>query len=128
MPFKDNADDSIIDLRISVLLRSGMIISAIVIFIGGVLFLLHHGASVADYSTFHGLPPQFTTLSGIFHNAFQLHALGIIQLGLLLLIATPVSRVLFSVIAFWMERDYLYVVLSGIVLVVLLYSLFVHGA
>ena len=127
MASQQNPDDSIIDLRISVLLRSGMAISAFVILIGGILFLIHQGGAIPDYKTFHGLPSSLTTLSGIFHGAFHLHAVGIVQLGLLLLIATPVSRVLFSVIAFWMERDYLYVTISGIVFVILLYSLFIHG-
>lgn len=127
MPPIQEPDDSLIDARISVLLRTGMMISAIIVFIGGVVFLFHDGKSIPDYRIFHGLPPQLTTLSGIFHSAFQLHDLGIIQLGLLLLIATPVARVLFSVIAFWIERDYMYVVISSIVLTVLLYSLFVHG-
>jgi len=126
-PMNQEPDDSTLDLHISVLLRTGTTVSAAVIFFGGVLFLFQHARSIPDYRTFHGLPARFSTLSGIFHDAFQLHPLGIIQLGLLLLIATPVARVLFSVIAFWLERDHLYVVISGIVLVILFYSLFVHA-
>jgi uncharacterized membrane protein len=61
-------------------------------------------------------------VSGAFHG----QSLAIIQLGLLMLIATPIARVLFSVIAFLLERDFLYVVVSGIVLAVLLFSLFWH--
>ena len=52
---------------------------------------------------------------------------GIIQLGLLLLIATPVARVVFSVIGFVRQRDFVYVVLTLIVLAVLLYSLFIES-
>ncbi len=128
MPAIQEMDDTVIDARISVLLRSGMILSAIVIFIGGALFLLHHGRSIPDYRVFHGVQAPLNNVSGIVQEALHGHDLGIIQFGLLLLIATPVARVLFSVIAFWMERDYLYVAISGIVLVVLLYSLFVHRA
>jgi len=47
----------------------------------------------------------------------------LIQLGLLLLIATPVARVAFSVVAFAMQRDRLYVAVALIVLAVLMYSL-----
>jgi uncharacterized membrane protein len=47
----------------------------------------------------------------------------LIQLGLLLLIATPVARVAFSVAVFAMQRDRLYVVVALIVLAVLMYSL-----
>ena len=119
-------DDRLIDARISVILRSGMIVSAIVIFLGGVLFLLHHGGAIPSYRVFHGVSAPLNSVAGIVHQALHGHALGIIQLGLLLLIATPVARVLFSVIAFWMERDYLYVVISGLVFAILIYSLFVH--
>ena len=53
----------------------------------------------------------------------HLHGKSIIQFGLLLLIATPIARVMFSVVGFAVERDYLYVALTLIVLGVLLYSL-----
>ena len=56
-------------------------------------------------------------------GALALHARAIIQLGLLLLIATPVARVVFSVYAFARQRDWVYVVVTLIVLGVLLYSL-----
>ena len=47
---------------------------------------------------------------------------GIIQMGLLLLIATPVARVVFSVFAFAVQRDSLYVAVTLVVLVVLALS------
>ena len=48
---------------------------------------------------------------------------GLIQFGLLLLIATPVARVAFSVFGFTQERDWVYVVITLIVLALLVYSL-----
>ncbi len=48
---------------------------------------------------------------------------GIIQLGLLLLVATPVARVIFSVAAFALQQDWIYVVITLIVLAVLGFSL-----
>ena len=53
---------------------------------------------------------------------------GVIQLGLLLLIATPIARVAFSVVGFALERDRMYVVFTLIVLAILLYSLLGSGA
>jgi uncharacterized membrane protein len=47
----------------------------------------------------------------------------VIQLGILVLIATPVARVLFSMLGFALERDWMYVVITAIVLALLLYSL-----
>ena len=49
---------------------------------------------------------------------------GIVQLGLVLLIATPVARVALTLGAFLLQRDRLYVVLTTIVLVLLLFGLF----
>jgi uncharacterized membrane protein len=121
-------DDSVIDRRIGLLLRTGMLLSAGVILVGGVLFLVRHGSTVPDYHVFHGEPWELRTLPGIFSGVAHGHARAIIQLGLLLLIATPVARVVFSVVEFALQRDFLYVTISGIVLVVLLYSLVLHGA
>jgi uncharacterized membrane protein len=122
----DGSDDSVIDARIGMLLRVGMLASAAVILSGGVLFLIRHGQSTIDYRVFRGDPPGLNTLAGIVSGVTQGEALAIIQFGLLMLIATPVARVAFSVYAFLSERDYLYVVISVIVLVVLLYSLIWH--
>jgi uncharacterized membrane protein len=124
--FVPSHDDTKLDEHIGKLLRWGTLSSAAVIFIGGVLYLAHHSHDKPNYHTFRGVPPQLHTLSGILSGAAHGQSLAIIQLGLLMLIATPIARVLFSVIAFLSERDYLYVVVSAIVLVVLLYGLFWH--
>jgi uncharacterized membrane protein len=57
-------------------------------------------------------------------SAFGGQSRSIMQLGLLLLIATPIARVIFSVFAFAIEGDRMYVIFTLIVLTVLLYSLF----
>ncbi len=122
----DGSDDSVIDAGIGMLLRIGMLASAAVILLGGVAFLIRHGRSTIDYRAFHGAPPGLNTLAGIASGAMHGHALAIVQLGLVMLIATPIARVVFSVYAFLSERDYLYVVISSIVLVVLISSLIWH--
>jgi uncharacterized membrane protein len=110
------------------LLRAGVAIAAAVVLLGGIVYLVHHGHERRpDLSKFReGEPSPLRSPSGIVKEAAQFHGRGLIQLGLLLLIATPVARVVFSVYAFLRERDYTYVVLTLIVLAVLLYSLF-HG-
>ena len=115
--------DQRIDLIMSRLLRTGVILSALFVLAGGVLFLLHHSTPVAEYRHFQGEPAEFRTIPGIFHDALALHGRGLIQLGLLLLIATPIARVAFSVVAFLYERDWMYVLVTLIVLGLLLYSL-----
>jgi uncharacterized membrane protein len=120
-------NDQRIEVIIGTLLRTGVILAASVVLLGGVLYLMHHGREVADYATFHGEPENLKSVSQIVHGALGGSARAIIQLGLLLLIATPVARVIFSAIAFAIEHDYMYVVITLIVLGILLYSLLASG-
>jgi uncharacterized membrane protein len=119
-----NWTDKKVDTVIGNLLATGVLLSALVVSCGGVIFLTFHGKSYADYRVFHGEPASLKNIPAILSYTFQLHGSGIIQLGLLLLIATPVARVAFSIFGFAAERDRMYVVFTLIVLLVLLYSLF----
>lgn len=114
--------DERIDLIIGNLLRIAVIVSAIFVFAGAVIYLWRHGLEMPDFGVFSGVPKNLRGLKEIIDSAWQIRSVGIIQLGLLLLIFTPVARVAFSVIAFLLERDYMYVVFTLIVLTVLLLS------
>ncbi len=105
------------------LLRAGVLLSAFVVLIGAVVYLVRHGRSPVHYGVFQGEPSNYREISGIFREALQLHGRGIIQFGLLLLIATPVTRVIFAIFGFAIEKDRMYVVFTTIVLAILLYSL-----
>src|SRR5216110_3944629 len=105
------------------LLRAGVILSALVVFVGAIVYLARHGQEPADYRIFRGEPSDLRHISGIVRDAFAFQGRGIIQLGLLLLIATPVARVAFSIFGFMAEKDRLYAVFAMIVCMVLLYSL-----
>ena len=109
------------------LLRAGVSLSAFVVMLGGVIYLVRHGRSPADYRVFQGEPSDLKTISGILREAIRFRGRGIIQLGLLLLIATPVVRVALSIWGFAEEHDRLYMIFTGIVLIVLLYSLLGSG-
>jgi len=106
------------------LLRAGVFLAAVVVFCGAIVYLAKHGGEPADYRVFHGEPNQLRTISGILREALAFQGRGIIQLGLLLLIATPVARVALSIVGFAAERDRMYVGFAVMVLVILLYSLF----
>lgn len=110
------------------LLRTGVTLSAFVVAVGAVVYLARHGRSPADYRIFRGEPSEFKSVSGILRSAFGWHGRGIIQLGLLLLIATPVARVAFSIWGFAAERDRMYMIFTAIVLAILLYSLLGSGS
>jgi len=105
------------------MLRTGVVIAALVVLAGGVLYLTHHGSTAISFRQFKGEPAELRSIMGICRDALTFHSLGLIQLGILVLIATPVSRVVFSVFAFAEERDWMYVGITLIVLALLLYSL-----
>jgi uncharacterized membrane protein len=118
-----SAEDKRIDEIIGNLLRSGVILAGAVVFVGAIFYLVQNGSSVAQYGIFRGEASDLRHITAIFRDALAFHARGIMQLGLLLLIATPVARVLFTVFAFGYERDWTYVAVTLIVLTLLLYSL-----
>lgn len=105
------------------LLRTGVISAAVIVAFGAVLYLIKYGFSIPEYSVFKGEPAELKSIGGIFKEAFSMNSRGIMQLGLLILIATPVARVIFAIIGFSIEKDYMYTAISIIVLCILLFSL-----
>jgi uncharacterized membrane protein len=105
------------------LLRAGVVIAATTTSIGAVIYLAHSGESMAHYRVFQSEPADLRHVKGVLSDASSGDGLGIMQLGLLLLIATPVARVAFSLAAFAVQRDRLYVVVTLVVLVVLTFSI-----
>ena len=115
--------DERLEIRLGNLLRLGVMIAAGIALLGGCIYLLRHGGDSLSYHTFHRGSATLRSPIGILGDAVMLHARGIIQLGVLVLIATPIARVLFSVFGFLRERDRLYVAVTFIVLAILVYSL-----
>ena len=115
--------DQYVEELLGTLLRTGVILAAATVLFGGTVYLARHGLAAPQYHVFVGEPTDLRTLSGIMKDVLSFRGRGIIQFGLLLLIATPIARVAFSVVAFAIQRDRLYVVATLIVLAVLMYSL-----
>ena len=115
--------DKVLEILVGKLLRAGVLVSALVVGAGGVLFLAQHHADPVNYQTFHGESADLRTLAGIGNLAIHLQSQGIIQLGLLLLIATPIARVALAALGFYLEKDRLYVVVSLTVLAILIFSI-----
>jgi uncharacterized membrane protein len=114
--------DERVEQVIGNLLRAGVVASALVIALGAVLFLSRHGQEPPkDRREFQREPAPPVE---IVKAALAGRGRGLIQFGLLLLIATPVARVVFSAFAFTRQRDRTYVLITLFVLAVLLYSLF----
>ena len=111
------------DLIVGNLLRAGVILSGSIVFIGGLVYLFRHGMEAPAYHVFRGEPTDLRSVRGIWNEAFALRGRGIIQLGLLLLIATPVARVAYLVYAFARQQDFLYTAVALAVLGLLFYGL-----
>jgi uncharacterized membrane protein len=105
------------------LLRGGVLLSTAIVIIGGIIYLYRHGGQYPEYKTFHSQPIEFRTITGIFHSVWEGRGRGIIQLGILVLIATPIFRVAFSVVGYLVEKDYLYVAITLLVLCIILFSM-----
>jgi len=108
---------------ISVLLRTGVLLAGALVLAGGVYYVAAHGGDTADYHKFVGQPESDRLMGRILAGAFTLRPRSTIQVGILLLIATPILRVAIALVGFAMERDRQYVVISAIVLALLLFSL-----
>jgi uncharacterized membrane protein len=109
------------------LLRIGVLVAAAVAVAGGIVVLAQHGMRQADYGTFAGETAEFTSIGGVVRGVLALDSRAVVQLGLVLLIATPIARVVFSLVAFLLQRDRLYVVITSVVLAVLVFSLVFGG-
>jgi uncharacterized membrane protein len=118
-PAKDQRMESLLGS----LLRFGVLAAGAVVLTGAALFLKHHGSEPASYHVFRGEPTDLRSVGGIVSDSLDLQGRGLIQLGLLLLIATPIARVVMSAVMFTAERDWRYVTFTLIVLTVLLCSL-----
>jgi uncharacterized membrane protein len=105
------------------LLRLGVMLSGVVVFFGGIFYLAGHGHALPNYHKFVGEPVGLRTIGGIFKGIVSFDVRAIIQFGILILIATPVARVAFSVIAFIRERDFIYIFVTLVVLATLIFSL-----
>jgi uncharacterized membrane protein len=115
--------DEQIEAIISNLLRAAIAVVSVIVVAGGVHYLLLHGAESPQYHIFRGEPPEYRSAAGAVAAALALRGRGMIEVGLLLLILTPVARVAFSALAFARQRDWTYVSVTATVLVILLYNL-----
>ena len=122
-----NKEPAISDARIEEvvgnLLWVGVIVSSLIVLVGGGLYLARHATELPNYHIFYGEPSELRSVLGIMKFASSYSGRGIIQFGLLLLIATPVMRVAFAVVSFVAQKDKVYVGVTLIVLAVLLFSL-----
>jgi uncharacterized membrane protein len=112
-----------LEIEIARMLLVGIVVSALVVVLGGALAFHDTSLAAPNYAHFHPMTGSLSSIKGIVQGALHLRADAVIQLGLLLLVATPVARVVFCVVGFARQRDRLYVAVSSTVLMILIYSL-----
>ncbi|ALL07330.1 hypothetical protein AQ505_18665 [Pedobacter sp. PACM 27299] len=105
-------------------LRYGVLTSGMIAIIGGIWYLIQSGSGIPNYTSFSGEPAGYTSLTGIIKGLAAGSAKEIIQLGVVILIATPILRIVFSLVSFILEKDRLYVVITLIVLLIIIFSMF----
>jgi len=115
--------DRRLDVALAMLLRGGVMLAAAVTLAGGMLWIRQSGSSVVGWRTFRGEPMRLEHVASVVAAARAGQAAAVIQLGILLLIATPIARVFFSLVSFALRRDFMYVGVTFIVLAVLVWSL-----
>jgi uncharacterized membrane protein len=125
--------DTKLERIISVTLRSGVLAASTVGILGGALFLTMHGTQPVSFHVFKGTQSPYASPDKVIRRALEFHSgdqqsheLAIVQLGIMMLLLTPIIRVAFSVVGFAIERDGIYVVITTIVLAILTASLLLH--
>ncbi len=119
-PFNDQR----MEIMMGRLLQAGVLLASTIVLLGGILYLKANASHPANFRTFTSEPANLRHPVQMMHLLTQGNPAAIIQLGILLLIATPIARVLFAIIGFAIERDRLYVAVSVTVLAVLLFGIF----
>jgi uncharacterized membrane protein len=115
------------ELFVGRVLQGGVLCAGLIVLVGGVALLTQHGRGAVDFRTFRGAAEETTRVGYVLAGVARLDSRAIVQLGLLLLIATPVTRVALTLAAFALRRDRLYAVLSAVVLALLIAG-FLWGA
>jgi uncharacterized membrane protein len=127
---QDLGTDSGLRPMVAAFLRYGVLLAAAVIVIGLVLSFVQVG-----FKTFVSMPrirtpevsTDLTTLRSVFRELLPPVPEAVMEAGVLLLIATPVLTVGASAIMFAVERDWMYVAISGFVFVMLILGFVLGG-
>jgi uncharacterized membrane protein len=115
--------DHAVEQLIGRLLQFGVFLAAAVVLVGAAFVLAQHGGARVSYAAFDPGPERLRSVAGILRGTLAMDGKAVVQLGLVLLIATPVARVAFTLVAFVLQRDRTYVIITTVVLAILLYGL-----
>jgi uncharacterized membrane protein len=114
--------DTDLEKIIGQLLRYGVLLSSVIVIIGGMIYLWRHGREQPQWHVFRGEPEKFRMPGPLFRAILNGEGRPIIQLGLFVLIATPILRIVFSIFGYLLEKDWLYLLITVVVLGVILWN------
>jgi uncharacterized membrane protein len=120
---KTGPSDHAVEQIVGRLLQLGVFTAAAVAIVGAILVLIQHGSASPAFADFHAAPPYLSSIAGILRGVREMRSEAVVQLGIVLLIATPILRVAFTLVAFVLQRDRVYVAITTLVLALLLYGL-----
>lgn len=112
-----------IEISMSVILTIGMLLSSCLVILGGTSFLIQHG-SENILTQFIQSDLYHTNINMILNDVSGFSSIGIIELGILVLVATQIIRVAMLVCFYGITRDYWFSCISLFILIVLVYSFF----
>ena len=112
---------------IGVVLLAGVLLSALIVLFGGVVYMWRHGSTPVHYRIFRGEPSDLRSLAGIWKDFEHGSGRGAIQFGLMLLVGVQLVRVVLTGILFLLNRDKVFVVITFLVFTLLTYALFFAG-
>lgn len=121
---KNSGTENRSDLLSKITILVIIILAALFVATGGLLYILDSGSLTKSYSTFNAVDTYLRSPKGILQNAIRINPRGLIQFGILLLIIVPTVRVFIFLFSFIIQKDWLYCAVSSIVFIVLLYSFF----
>lgn len=111
------------EMFIGRMLRVGVFTACAIAIMGGILYIVQKGGTQVDFAEFTSAM-AVESIGEVINGVLVLDAVSVIQLALLILLATPILRVVFSILAFMIERDYLYVFITLVVLIIIVFNIF----
>ena len=121
--------DTRVEMALGRLLTVATGIAGVVLLVGVVWQVARMpGAARTRYEVFEPAADGRYGLGALVQSVMKLEPHAVMLLGVLLLVLTPMARVVFTLVAFAVRRDWMYVVMTGVVLAVLAYGVFGSGA
>lgn len=122
---QNQISDKDIQYIIGNLLRYGVWIALGVATLGGLIYLFRHEQEIVHYGNFVEQDIDvFSLVKQTLSDVGKGKGESVILLGILLLFLTPILRIIFSLVAFFIEKDYLYVGITLVVIGIICFSVF----